>query len=54
MAGRKVALITDTHFGIRKGSQIFHDYFKKFYVDTFFATLDRINIDTVIHLFQME
>ena len=50
MAGHKVALITDTHFGIRKGSQIFHDYFQKFYVDTFFASLDSNNIDTVIHL----
>ena len=50
MAGHKVALITDTHFGIRKGSQIFHDYFKDFYVSTFFETLDSRNIDTVIHL----
>ena len=50
MAGHKVAIITDTHFGIRKGSQIFHDYFKEFYVSTFFATLDSRNIDTVIHL----
>ena len=50
MAGHNVALITDTHFGIRKGSQIFHDYFNKFFRDTFFSTLDERNIDTVIHL----
>ena len=50
MAGHKVALITDTHFGIRKGSQIFHDYFKEFYFGTFFPELDRRGIDTVVHL----
>ena len=46
----KVALITDTHFGIRKGSQIFHDYYEKFYTEVFFPTLDKYGIDTVIHL----
>ena len=50
MAGRKVALVTDTHFGIRKGSQIFHDYFNTFFRDTFFSALDERGIDTVIHL----
>ena len=50
LAGHKVALITDTHFGVRKGSQIFHDYFEKFYNDTFFSTIDERGIDTVIHL----
>ena len=32
----KVAIITDQHFGMRKGSQIFHDYMKKFYDEVFF------------------
>ena len=50
MAGHKVAIITDTHFGIRKGSQIFHDYFKDFYDRTFFPALDSGSIDTVVHL----
>ena len=50
MAGRKVAIITDTHFGVRKGSQTFHDYFEKFYVDTFYPELERRGIDTCIHL----
>ncbi len=46
----KVAIITDTHFGVRKGSQIFHDYFEKFYTDTFFPTLDERGITSVLHL----
>ena len=50
MAGHRVAIITDTHFGIRKGSQIFHDYFEKFYQEVFFPTLDKEGIKTVIHL----
>ena len=48
--GNKVALITDTHFGVRKGSQIFHDYFEKFYVDTFYPTLEQRGIRDVVHL----
>ena len=50
MGERKVALITDTHFGVRKGSQVFHDYFEKFYNEVFFPALDEHGIDTVIHL----
>ena len=46
----KVAIINDTHFGMRKGSQIFHDYFEKFYTETFFPALDEAGVDTVIHL----
>ena len=49
-AHKKVAIITDTHFGVRKGSQIFHDYFEKFYKETFFPTLEAYGIDSVIHL----
>jgi len=46
----KVAIITDTHYGARKGSKLFHDYFEKFYNDIFFPTLDKEGIDTVIHM----
>ena len=50
MVAPRVAIITDTHFGFRKGSQVFHDYFEKFYREVFFPTLDKENITTVIHL----
>ena len=46
----KVALITDTHFGVRKGSQIFHDYFEDFYANVFFPTLEQRGIRDCIHL----
>jgi len=46
----KVCIISDTHYGVRKGSQIFHDYYEKFYSETFFPTLDERGISTVIHL----
>ena len=49
-APNRVAIITDTHFGIKKGSQIFHDYFEKFYQEVFFPTLDKEGIKTVLHL----
>ena len=47
---KKVAIITDTHYGARKGSKLFHDYFEKFYNDIFFPGLDEHGIDTVIHM----
>ena len=46
----KVAIITDTHYGARKGSKHIHDYFEKFYKNVFFPSLEEHNIDTVIHM----
>ena len=46
----KIAIITDTHYGARKGSKLFHDYFEEFYKNTFFPTLDEQGIDTVVHM----
>lgn len=46
----KVAIITDTHYGARKGSKVYHDYFELFYKNVFFPTLEEYNIDTVIHM----
>ena len=46
----KVAIITDQHFGCRKNSKVFHDYFLKFYNDVFFPTLEKEGITTVIDM----
>ena len=45
----KIALINDTHFGARGDSQLFLDYFMKFFDDVFFPYIKEHNIDTVIH-----
>ena len=46
----KVAIITDQHFGARKNSKLFHDYFLKFYNDVFFPTLEQEGITAVVDM----
>ena len=46
----KVAIITDTHYGCRKGSKLFQDYFEAFYKNIFFPKLEEEGITTVIHM----
>jgi len=46
----KVAIITDTHFGGRRGNKTFHDYFQRFYEDVFFPTLEERGIKACIHM----
>ena len=46
----KIAIITDQHFGARKNSKLFHDYFLKFYDDVFFPILEKEKITTVIDM----
>jgi|TARA_R100000482_G_scaffold69839_4_gene26379 UDP-2,3-diacylglucosamine pyrophosphatase LpxH len=46
----KVAIITDQHFGCRKNSKIFHDYFLEFYNNVFFPYLEKEGITTVIDM----
>ena len=46
----KIAIITDTHYGARKGADYIHSYFKKFYDNIFFPYLEKNNIDTIIHM----
>jgi DNA repair exonuclease SbcCD nuclease subunit len=46
----KIAIITDTHYGARRGSKLFHDYFEQFYKNIFFPTLEQEGIDTVVHM----
>lgn len=46
----KVAIITDQHFGVKKGSKIYHEYFKKFYDEVFFPTLEKEKISVLIDM----
>ena len=46
----KIAIITDQHFGARKNSKLFHDYFLKFYEDVFFPTLEKECITTIVDM----
>ena len=45
----KIALINDTHWGARGDSQIFFNYFMKFFDDVFFPYLKEHDIHTIIH-----
>ena len=46
----KVAIITDTHYGFKKGSKYLHDYFELFYKNVFFPALEEHGVETVIHM----
>ena len=46
----KVAIITDQHFGARKNSKLFHDYFLKFYNEVFFPRLEAEGITTIVDM----
>lgn len=45
-----IALITDQHLDGRKNSQIFWDYFMKFYDNVFFPSLEKYKVKTIIDL----
>ena len=46
----KIAILNDTHCGIRNSSDIFMDYQEKFYRDVFFPYLNDNGINRVLHL----
>ncbi len=46
----KIALITDTHWGVRNDNIAFLEYFEKFYNNVFFPELEKRNIKTICHL----
>jgi DNA repair exonuclease SbcCD nuclease subunit len=46
----KISLISDSHFGHKTDSLLFHNTFVKFYDDIFFPELQRRGIKTIIHL----
>ena len=46
----KIAILNDTHAGIRNSSDIFMDYQEKFYRDVFFPYLRENGITQILHL----
>jgi DNA repair exonuclease SbcCD nuclease subunit len=46
----RIGLITDTHYGAKKGSKHLHDYFELFYKNVFFPALEEHGVETVIHM----
>ena len=46
----KIAIITDTHYGAKKGSKYLHDYFELFYKNVFFPSLKEHGVEAVIHM----
>lgn len=46
----KIGIITDQHFGARKGNKNLHEYFAKFYDEIFFPSLEKNNIKTIIDM----
>ena len=46
----KVAILNDTHCGVRNSSDIFLDYQERFYKEIFFPYLQKHNIINVLHL----
>ena len=49
----KIALITDTHFGVRNDNPLFLEYFDKFLDNIFFPELKRRKIQNIVHLGDM-
>jgi DNA repair exonuclease SbcCD nuclease subunit len=46
----KVALITDTHFGAKKGNEVYLESQMRFFINQFIPYLKKHGIDTIIHL----
>jgi hypothetical protein len=46
----KVVLISDLHFGFKRQSAVFHDYFLKFYNDVFFPFIEKNEITTIVDM----
>lgn len=46
----KIALVTDTHFGVRIDSPAFVNYFRQFYTNVFFPYIKDNDIKHIIHL----
>ena len=49
----QIALITDTHVGIKSGNKVFLDYQEKFFTEIFFPEIKHRNIKHIVHLGDM-
>lgn len=49
----RICILGDTHFGVRGDAKVFHEYFEKFYIETFFPTLEEKGVRTIIQLGDM-
>jgi len=45
----RIAVLSDTHFGIRNSSDVFIDYHRRFFEETFFPYVKKHNIKHIIH-----
>jgi DNA repair exonuclease SbcCD nuclease subunit len=45
-----IGILTDSHYGAKKGSKHLHDYFELFYKNVFFPALEEHGVETVIHM----
>jgi len=50
MTKTKIAIITDTHFGVRNDISHFLESQGRFFKDTFFPKIDELGIDTILHM----
>ena len=46
----KIGILSDSHYGCKKGSKHLHDYFELFYKNVFFPALEEHGVETVIHM----
>lgn len=46
----KVAILNDTHFGVKNGSDVFLDYMEKFFMGEFFPYCEENCIKTILHI----
>ena len=46
----KIGILSDSHYGAKKGSKHLHDYFELFYKNVFFPALEEHGVETVIHM----
>jgi predicted phosphodiesterase len=46
----KIAILNDTHAGVRNSSDIFVDYHRRFFEEVFFPYLNEHNIKQILHL----